>query len=76
MTLSTQSALAKDLRNHSNDMQHRHFATVAAIIAAMREAGFTNRTQTDVAEYFAMNLASSNPRFDRLRFLRACGTHN
>jgi len=76
--LTSAAALRKDTANASSDMQHRHFATVAAIIKSMdlvqngTGQGFVDARQ-DVAEHFATQLARTNPRFDRARFLRACG---
>lgn len=47
--------------------QRRHYALIAMIIASMPdiERWFT-------AHHFA-NILADNPRFDRVRFLRACG---
>ena len=77
MTLSTAAALRKDKTDAVSGMEHRHFATVAAIIANMPtvhngEQGFVDVRQ-DVAYHFANGLARTNPRFDRARFLTACG---
>jgi hypothetical protein len=69
MPLKTESANRKDIRTGIADMQRRHFATVAAII----RGGFEDHARDDVARIFADNLAKTNPRFDRARFLRACG---
>lgn len=77
MPLKTASALDKDRRTAGYvEMQHRHFATVAAIIRSMakvhnQEHGFID-VRDDVAEHFADELAKTNPRFDRKRFLAAC----
>ena len=62
-------------------MERRHFETIARTIAARRakalEQGNGESAATmalDVlAHDFADVLASSNPRFDRVRFLSACG---
>jgi len=75
--LTSAAALRKDTANASSDMQHRHFATVAALIKSLPtvhngEQGFIDVRQ-DVAAHFANGLARTNPRFDRARFLRACG---
>lgn len=74
--LTPESALRKDKANASSELQHRHFATIAAIIKTMekvhnQEHGFIDIRQ-DVAEHFANRLVATNPRFDRARFLRAC----
>lgn len=77
MALTTEAATRKDKTTGLSEMQHRHFATVAAIIASMskvnnQEHGFID-VREDVAEHFADELAKTNPRFDRARFMRACG---
>jgi hypothetical protein len=51
-------------------MQHRHFATIAAIIAHLPEGRFM---RDDVAVKFADELKSTNSNFDYTRFLRAAG---
>lgn len=66
--LTPESALRKDRRT-SGQLEHRHFAEIARIIAntpAKMPRGW-------IARYFAEQLAGTNPRFDRARFLRACG---
>ncbi len=73
--LSSEAALRKDRTNANSDMQHRHFATVAAIIKALPSNADTHMSKEDaerVAEHFANYLRSTNPRFDRARFLAAC----
>lgn len=77
MALSIEAAARKDRATGLSEMQHRHFSTVAAIIASMDtvhngEHGFID-VRRDVAEHFANQLARTNDRFDRKRFLRACG---
>lgn len=67
MALSTEAALRKD-RLGKSSMEHRHFATVAAIIHAIEDEGERQR----MAEHFADELRSTNPRFDRKRFIAAC----
>jgi hypothetical protein len=73
--LTPESAARKDRAQPSGDaMQHRHFATIAAIIRnrfGERQTS-TEWTQDDIANAFADELARTNPRFDRARFLRAC----
>ncbi|OHV58137.1 hypothetical protein LCM4576_08360 [Mesorhizobium sp. LCM 4576] len=49
-------------------MQHRHFAAIAAMVRDLPER--VNRLT--VARSFAGKLASSNPNFDRERFIAAC----
>ena len=63
--LTVESALRKD-RTASGDLQHRHFATIARIIAAMPA-----KDRNNAATHFAEHLRHTNPRFDRERFLRA-----
>ena len=67
MALSTKAAASKDVRTGKAEMQHRHFATVAAIL---RMLPLDTRTQETVAKHFADELADCNPKFDRHRFLR------
>lgn len=68
MALTKESAARKDAATHG-DFQHRHFATVARIL----------KGKSDLANYgafcrhFASELVHTNPRFDRRRFLAACG---
>lgn len=74
--LSTSAALNKDRNTGKASMEHRHFATIAAIIASMDSVhngthGFIDIRQ-DVAEHFADELRATNPKFDRKRFLAAC----
>lgn len=69
--LTKDTAHRKDLRTGVSDMQHRHFATVAAIIRGMDGEDFEGLRPT-IARRFADELATTNPRFDRRRFLLAC----
>jgi hypothetical protein len=68
--LYTDTAARKDrwTGGTAPQMQHRHFAFIAATIAAMPE--HVNRIP--VAREFAKQLARTNPNFDRDRFLAAC----
>lgn len=71
--LTTESAQRKDQNNaRKATFEHRHFATVAAIIKDMDGEDFEGLRGT-IARRFADELAGTNPRFDRSRFLRACG---
>lgn len=75
--LNDKSALRKDRKSAGNfcDMQHRHFAFVAGIIASFaRDGGIVGDCdfRDNVAELFADAFAKTNTRFDRARFLRAC----
>lgn len=70
MTLSIEAQIRKDKRAGSNSlsgMQHRHFALIASIIAEL-----DGKKRVEMAYHFAEALKNSNPRFDRIRFLRAC----
>lgn len=54
--------------------QHRHFCFIADVIKAMPSRAASLRTQKrSVALAFADACGGTNPRFDRERFLRACG---
>lgn len=65
--MTPNSATAKDIRTGVSPMQHRHYATIAAII---REMPHDSREFT--AQWFANRLHDMNPKFDRARFMRAC----
>lgn len=67
MALTPDTALRKDRRSGVTSLQHRHFATIAAIIADFpgdREA---------LAQHFGYRLQETNANFDSQRFIRACG---
>ena len=68
MALTTAAAHRKDLIASLGDMQHRHFATIAAII---RES-VADDMQDEVARVFSNRLHETNPKFDADRFLKAC----
>ncbi len=80
MPLTTQSAARKDKSTAQGvpSFEHRHFAFIAATIVNMDDLA---NGQTDlaklwqgrVARHFADACARTNPRFDRARFLSACG---
>lgn len=67
--LTDKAAHRKDITTGLADMQHRHFATIATII---REMPVDVYRSEQIAEIFADNLARTNYRFNRDRFLRAC----
>ena len=73
--LNPDAAARKDANTgQSTVLQHRHFAFIAAVIKAMPDHAATLRTQKrSCALAFADACASSNPRFDRHRFMAACG---
>lgn len=64
-------------------LQKRHFEFIAATLKTRAVAvnAYPNQAQSvcglyevrRLAEAFADECASTNPQFDRLRFLRACG---
>lgn len=60
--LSKLAARRKDDRNAFAEMQHRHFATIAAMPADQRPFA---------ASHFATYLPRTNPKFDRARFIYA-----
>lgn len=68
MPLTAQTALRKDRNAGFAPMEHRHFATIAAIIFDM-----PSEARHVSAISFANRRAATNPRFDRERFLAACG---
>lgn len=68
MPLTEQTALRKDLHTAPVQMQHRHFATIAAMVRELPER--VNRLT--VARSFADKLAHTNRNFDRARFIAAC----
>lgn len=67
--LKPEAALRKDRGNAKQAvLEHRHYAVIAGVI----RAGFGGADRAVVANIFATNLAETNPRFDRARFLKAC----
>lgn len=62
----------KDLNAGYCAMEHRHFATIAAIIRGIRDEG----ELVGAAYHFAKHLSQTNPKFDRKRFLAACGVED
>lgn len=73
MPLRDSAASAKDRRHASrlSALQHRHYAAIAGIIRNMNAYD----VRGIVAQEFAEALRA-NPRFDRARFLAACGSAN
>jgi hypothetical protein len=67
----------KDIRTAANgvSMQHRHFAFIAATLAATKPdvAGPATDQWEYVARTFASDCRATNPKFDLARFLAACG---
>jgi len=76
MALSNTAALNKDQlgAKHPATMQHRHFAVIAGVLADLgpNQGVFPNQNLA-ICQHFADGLAESNPKFDRARFLKACG---
>ena len=66
MALTDEAATRKDRTTGKSEMQHRHFATIAAILSNMN-------ADRETCERWADELAPTNYKFDRRRFLRACG---
>jgi hypothetical protein len=58
-------------------MSKKHYEALAAVIEETKEdcagAPFAQSALKMTAERIADYLATDNPRFDRARFLRACG---
>ena len=76
MPLTTKSANRKDATTAARGvtLEHRHFSFIAATIAAMPDHAPSLRAQkASTAAAFADACAETNPRFDRARFLAACG---
>lgn len=76
--LTTESALRKDHTNaRGPSLEHRHFAVIAGIINRVRDHSPSSENRADdMARVFASELAATNPRFDRARFLKACGVES
>jgi hypothetical protein len=70
MPLSYKAALQKDKTTGAPQMQHRHFAFIASVIKA---SGERNEDKRRWATHFAVDLARTNPNFDRARFYTAAG---
>ena len=60
-------------------MTRKDYVSIAAAVAVVRDSYSFNwnpnlfRALDDVAKQLAVHLAQDNPRFDRARFLKACG---
>ena len=53
-------------------MTRQHFELITAVIRDNREEFRSNTSQAAFAAAFAGELATTNDRFDRVRFLEAC----
>ncbi len=68
------AALRKDQRTaNTATFEHRHFAEIARVITTATDHGFGVLHRRAMADMFAAELAKTNSRFDRARFLAACG---
>lgn len=72
MPLTKNTAARKDRNAGLCEMQHRHFAAVATIINRL-DGPFDQEDRICIAEHFAGELAATNDKFDKARFLTACG---
>lgn len=80
MPLKPDAASRKDAGTMAQ-LQHRHFATIATIIAdytppAVGDEFTRAMIRQSVARHFADSLRRTNPKFDRARFMRACGAED
>lgn len=74
MPLSTAAAYRKDTATKTATFTHQHFREVAAILRGLQDvAGLDVATHDRILQRFANALWHTNPRFDRARFLAACG---
>jgi hypothetical protein len=51
-------------------MTRQHFQLIADVL---HDAGLTDEDRKYLSTLFANKLATTNPNFDRTRFLKACG---
>lgn len=70
MPLTPASALRKDVTSGKCRREHRHFATVAAILRTPPMRPYEHVDA--IVQHFADELADTNPNFDRARFVAAC----
>lgn len=73
--MNSKSANRKDIctAQHGVTLEHRHFAFIAATIAAMPDHAPNLRAQkASTANAFANACATTNPKFNRDRFIAAC----
>lgn len=81
MPLTPEAARRKDASTTGAPVkfQHRHFAFIAQTVAGFDPfpetytEDETNVIRREMARTFSRALASTNPNFDRARFLAACG---
>ena len=76
MALKPDAAARKDElgARYPATLQHRHFAVIAGILAGLNgyDHAVSRGQHQDICEHFADELAKTNPKFDRRRFLAAC----
>jgi hypothetical protein len=70
--LTTQTAHRKDINAGKARLEHRHFATIAAILRALPDRLDADEAKMEVIRHFADELEDTNPNFNRDRFFRAC----
>lgn len=81
MALTLHAALAKDTRDKDVKLQHRHFKFIAA---TLRDVSLSEKDETPldystwraICVSFSDACAATNPKFDRARFLKACGYYD
>lgn len=78
MPLKTEAAARKDkTTGRGAELQHRHFCFIADMLKNAGGFGETEGVQEEqwqrIVDQFADACAQSNPKFDRARFLKACG---
>lgn len=72
MALTQEAAARKDRATGSSTrMEHRHMAFIAEVLKNADVRSLANGAS--IARRFADALELSNPRFDRARFMTACG---
>lgn len=73
--LTKESELVKDTDHRKAvELQHKHFAFIASVIATMPDFAPTLRAhKSSCANFFADACAQTNTRFNRDRFMAACG---
>ena len=70
--LSAKAAFAKDRTTGKARMEHRHFATVAAVLDSIPATILPDHTQrVALVEFFATELSTTNPNFSYERFRKA-----
>lgn len=78
MALTQSSAFSKDTRTaqYGVKLQHRHFSFIAAVLKETMPTACSPdlwMQHIKMVDAFTDACARSNPRFDRVRFRKACG---